>query len=69
MSAGRRPYSPPTIRRHEVGLANRFTTPRGRGVVDSIDGQAVESLAREHGSPLFVFSERTLRERAQGRGV
>ncbi|MBN2906194.1 MAG: hypothetical protein JXJ18_05760 [Rhodobacteraceae bacterium] len=42
--------------------------PLARGyvsqVLDQIDGVAIEDLAAEHGSPLFVFSERTIREKA-----
>jgi diaminopimelate decarboxylase len=53
-------YERPAIVRHQMGMMNKF----GQKVVDEplthIDGVAVEDLVREHGSPLFVFSQRTL---------
>lgn len=56
------PYIAPTIRRVAQGTAN----PQRLGrvpVMDSIAGVAVAELVRQHGSPLFVFSENNLREK------
>ncbi len=56
------PYSSPSIRRVAQGSAN----PQRHGrvpVMDAIDGVPVDQLIRQHGSPLFVFSESNLRDR------
>ncbi|MFM7107659.1 MAG: alanine racemase [Planctomycetaceae bacterium] len=54
-------YVRPTIERNRPGQMN----PQARGdrvePCAAIDGVAVEQLARDHGSPLYVFSEATLR--------
>lgn len=58
-------YEKPVIERQVTGLINKFG---GRGVVRSmeeIDGVSVADLVREHGSPLFVLSEQTLRRKYQ----
>ncbi|MCE0497182.1 MAG: alanine racemase [Methylacidiphilales bacterium] len=55
-------YTPPTIRRLHAEPCNPFrlgSAPR----CAEIDGVPVERLARDHGSPLFVFSETALREK------
>ena len=55
------PYLPPVITRQRQGGIN----PSARGgmqYLDGIDGVSVASLVERHGSPLFVFSERTLRD-------
>ena len=55
-------YTPPSIRRVAQGAAN----PQRLGrvpVMESIDGVPVAELIRQHGSPLFVFSESNLREK------
>lgn len=55
------PYAVPSIRRVAQGTAN----PQRQGcspVMDSIAGVAVADLIRQHGSPLFVFSESNLRD-------
>lgn len=58
-------YVRPSISRHQgnlgsrlpgLGAAHRFTS--------QIDGVAIADLVAQHGSPLFVFSENTLRNRA-----
>ncbi|WP_161594613.1 type III PLP-dependent enzyme domain-containing protein [Marimonas lutisalis] len=47
--------------------AERNPISRGmyKNVLDTIDGVAVEDLAREYDTPVFVFSERTVRDRAR----
>ncbi|MFN7560760.1 MAG: alanine racemase, partial [Prosthecobacter sp.] len=62
------PYTPPTITRHLHGAnsaVNRNRNAHGlnHNVCERIDGVAVADLAARFGSPLFVFSERTLREK------
>src|SRR5271170_1233785 len=56
----RKPYLSPAIQRLGSEPCNPFrlgSAPR----CSEIDGVSVSQLAREHGSPLFVFSEATLR--------
>ena len=57
-------YEKPVINPVRVGLANKIS---GKSyaysrVRDNIDGVPVEKLVEKYGSPLFVFSERKLRE-------
>ena len=56
------PYIPPTIQRLGSGPVNPFrlgSTPN----CSEIDGVPVSLLTKMHGSPLFVFSEATLRRK------
>lgn len=57
----RQPYEKPTIIKHTSGLANKFGHGPVRANIARIDGVAVEDLIAEYGTPLFVFSEHTLR--------
>ncbi|MCB1154828.1 diaminopimelate decarboxylase, partial [bacterium] len=56
-------YQKPTIIRHQGGLSQKFGRPTRRASMERIDGVPVEELMEKYGSPLFVFSERTIRER------
>jgi diaminopimelate decarboxylase len=65
-------YFPPTITdelgRQPIESAverNAFSRGREAGYRETIDGVPVADLARRFGTPLFVFSERTLREKAR----
>lgn len=53
-------YERPGIVRHQVGLMNKFGQRAPDEPVTHIDGVRIEDLVREHGSPLFVFSQRSL---------
>ena len=64
-------YAPPSISaelgRQGIGSGgerNVFARGPGTGVMEAIDGVPVAALAQEFGTPLFVFSERGLREKA-----
>ena len=61
----KKPYIPPTIDRHVIGLMNKH----GHGVQtepqEKIAGVAVSELIEEHGSPLFVIVEKELRQKYQ----
>ena len=61
----RLPYSLPTITPHGQGLVNQLGQLREQRVQEEIDGVPVQRLLAEYGSPLFVYSERTLRQKAQ----
>jgi diaminopimelate decarboxylase len=56
-------YEPPSIIRHQSGLMNKFARVRAMQPRVDIDSVAVDSLVEAYGSPLFVFSEKTLRSR------
>jgi diaminopimelate decarboxylase len=53
-------YERPSIVRHQMGAMNKFGRLSGMRPLTHVDGAAVAELVAEHGSPLFVFSERTL---------
>ncbi|MEI6557704.1 MAG: alanine racemase [Rhodospirillaceae bacterium] len=61
----RAPYQPPVIQKLHAGLMNNLgSSPNvARKARDEIDGVPVADLVRRFGSPLFVFSESTLRRR------
>lgn len=56
-------YEKPSIHHLQSGLMNKFAGPgpSTRKVRSDIDGVSVKSLTEKYGSPLFVFSERRLR--------
>ena len=58
------PYVTPTIRRLDVGGVNPFRHGHANAC-PQIDGVSVASLVAEFGSPLFVFSEATLRRKCR----
>jgi diaminopimelate decarboxylase len=59
------PYEKPVIQKLHGGLMNKFgrSPAYARKVRESIDGVPIDRLVAEHGSPLFVFSERTIRRK------
>jgi len=60
-----RRYEKPVIHRLHMGHTNKFgfASPYGAKVRKSIDGVPIEELVSRFGSPLFVFSERRLRQK------
>ncbi|MFW5740264.1 MAG: diaminopimelate decarboxylase, partial [Myxococcota bacterium] len=56
-------YERPVIVRHAVGGISKFGPSPGLRVMSSFDGVPIASLVAQYGSPLFVFSERVLRDR------
>ncbi len=56
-------YEKPTINQLHSGLMNKFAGAKAvqHQVKSTIAGISVEHLVKEYGSPLFVYSERTLR--------
>ncbi len=54
-------YEPPRIELLPVGRVNRSAYGTEAPSCGEIDGHSVSDLLAAHGSPLFVFSERTLR--------
>lgn len=55
-------YERPVIKQLNAGIANKFGTPSGFTPHTHIDGVAVSNLIEEFGSPLFVMSEKTIRQ-------
>ncbi len=58
----RKPYQKPTILKLQVGFMRDKKSGLSQMVRRDIDGVPVRELAERFGSPLFVFSERRLRE-------
>jgi diaminopimelate decarboxylase len=58
-------YEKPVMLRLETGYLNKFgSSPMySRRVRKAIDGVNIDHLVESHGSPLFVFSERTMRQK------
>ncbi len=56
-------YERPVIIRHEMGMMNKFSRAQSMKPLSHIDGIAVTDLIEEYGSPLFVFSEKTMVDR------
>jgi diaminopimelate decarboxylase len=61
----RRPYSRPVIRKQYMGAANKFGGYSVPEPITKIDGVSIDSLVERFGSPLFVFSENTLRRKVR----
>src|SRR5271155_1528996 len=60
----RLPYVRPTLQRLSSGPVNPFRLGSSPSCSE-IDGIPIDTLVRDHGSPLFVFSERALREKCR----
>jgi diaminopimelate decarboxylase len=58
-------YEKPVILRHLMGLTNKFGHMGASTPLSEIAGVPVAKLLARYGSPLFVFSERALREKYQ----
>lgn len=58
----KKPYTKPVLTRQYAGLTNKFAPFVVSRHKDSIDGVSVETLLQKHGSPLFVYSLKTLKE-------
>ncbi len=59
----KREYEKPFISRQMGGISNKFGSMTRAGVMESIDGVKVADLVAEYGSPLFVYSERRIKEK------
>lgn len=55
-------YERPVIVKLNSGMMNKFGTKTEYSAVTNIDGAQVKDLIKEYGSPLFVLSERKMRE-------
>lgn len=59
-------YERPIFVRHEMGAMNKFGRVQAMVPMTSIDGVSIDELVAKYGSPLFVFSEKTLVDRYRG---
>lgn len=57
------PYERPAVVRNAFGVMNKVGRRADLAQNDQIDGVSIDALCREYGSPLYVFSERKLRDR------
>ena len=58
-------YERPVFVRHSLAGVNKFGVRPAVRPIAAIDGVRVADLVAAYGSPLFVFSERTLRDRVR----
>ncbi len=56
-------YERPVFVRHELGAMNKFGRVQSMKPMESIGGVPIDELVETYGSPLFVFSEKTLIDR------
>ncbi len=59
--AEKKPYERPVVTKLQSGIMNKFGSGPAVSALESIDGITVSSLVEKFGSPLFVFSESTIR--------
>ncbi len=59
---GKKVYERPSIQKLNTGLMNKFGTRPVLTPVTHIDGVPVARILEDYGSPVFVFSEKTLRQ-------
>ncbi|MCD6201811.1 MAG: alanine racemase [Bacteroidales bacterium] len=58
----KKPFERPLIKRLNAGMPSKFGMHTHIEALTEIDGLKVEDLVAEHGSPLYVLSERILRK-------
>jgi diaminopimelate decarboxylase len=58
-------YTPPTIKRNSTQQTNKFGYGMQSAACEEIDGVAVDELINRFGSPLFVYSEKTIRDKVR----
>lgn len=55
-------YEKPVISKINAGVPSKFGLPVKQKIISEIDGLKVSDLMKEYGSPVFVFSEKKIRE-------
>jgi diaminopimelate decarboxylase len=58
----RKPWAKPVLTPHRAGGMNKFGAVRAQFHQEDVDGVAIAPLLQQYGSPLFILSEKTLRE-------
>jgi len=56
------PFERPLIQRVNAGLPSKFGMKQKLEAITNIEGIAITELIKKHGSPLFIFSESTIRK-------
>ena len=57
-------YEKPTINKIDFAMASKYGSPvKSQKVRTQIDGVSVNELTSKYGSPLFVFSQKTIEEK------
>ncbi len=62
MENKKRPYERPIITKSDAGITDKFGLRPQVPVISEIDGMQITDLIEKYGSPLFIFSEKTIRE-------
>lgn len=62
MSHEKRNWSKPTLTPHRIGALNKFGSVSGGQCQDTFAGVAIQPLLEKYGSPLFIISEKRLRD-------
>lgn len=55
-------YEKPVISKITAGIPNKFGLPTKQKIISTIDEISVEKIMEKYGSPVFVLSERTMRD-------
>ena len=61
----RKPYEKPFFTRQRSGVTNKFGGMTQTRTQEEIEGVSIADLTEKYGSPLFVYSERVIREKHQ----
>ncbi len=59
----KKPYVKPFLKKQVSGKMNKFGSSDHLGYRDAIDGADIREIVSTYGSPVFIFSERTIRDR------
>ncbi|MGC8493783.1 MAG: alanine racemase [Syntrophobacteraceae bacterium] len=55
-------YVKPFLKKQVSGTTNKFGSSYNLGYRDQIDGASIDAIASRYGSPVFIFSERAIRD-------
>jgi diaminopimelate decarboxylase len=56
-------YAKPVLKKEMSGKMNKYGCSYNHGFRDEIDGARIQDIVAIHGSPVFVFSERAIRDK------
>ena len=62
MQTNKKNWIKPTISEHAGNTLNKFGRTPVKEYTDELEGISIDTLIKEYGSPLFVLSEKKLRE-------
>lgn len=58
-------YERPSIQRHRAGLMNKMSAAAAYKTENRVEGVSVEELVQAYGSPVFIYGQKTLQEKAR----